>query len=198
MIRNAVGPAPLSLAMDPFDTDGDQHLGDLLAQLAAAGVDLPGLQAADPACLPQDAGVAVSANGFFDANREVMERYFAQQTHLVELALRNAAPQDRIALTERALAAVQDRGGSSRRRNGRGLAAGGQAVRPRKSAGRSPHPGWPRTLALRAQPHWTAIARREFRTGAEQQASGISDTTGFAGRSTSRIPSAISASIRTS
>jgi malonyl CoA-acyl carrier protein transacylase len=107
MSRNAGPSTPLTLVMDPFDTDPDRHLADLLAQLAAAGVDPQGERFVDIPTLQQDTVMPASTNTFFETNRNAMERYFAQQTSLVELALRNAAAADRTALTQSALASNQ-------------------------------------------------------------------------------------------
>jgi malonyl CoA-acyl carrier protein transacylase len=107
MSRNAGPAAPLTLVMDPFDTDADQHLADLLAQLAAAGVDPQGERFVDFPTLRQDTVMPASTNTFFETNRDAMERYFAQQTSLVELALCNAAAADRTALTQSALVSNQ-------------------------------------------------------------------------------------------
>lgn len=110
MKENSAGHPPLILAADPLAADGDQHLGNLLARLAAAGVDLHWERFADESALvtrPSRPSVANSESNFFEANRDIVERYFTQQAALLELSLRNAPAAERSTLTQSALAANQ-------------------------------------------------------------------------------------------
>jgi malonyl CoA-acyl carrier protein transacylase/NAD(P)-dependent dehydrogenase (short-subunit alcohol dehydrogenase family) len=107
MSRNSASRPGLVLPVDPLESDGDQHITNLLAQLAAAGVELPSQRLANDSIFAVGDTAANSKRNFFEASRSIVERYFAQQTTLVELALRNATASDQKTLTQSAIAANQ-------------------------------------------------------------------------------------------
>lgn len=110
------GVADLALVADPGQEDAGRHVANLVAQMAVRGVPVnwerfaPAPVAEAIVVAPAPAPVAVSANTnreIFESSRAVLEKYFAQQTGLVELALQRCASTECEPVVQAALASNQ-------------------------------------------------------------------------------------------
>ncbi len=102
----------LVLPADPGPAPAREHVVNLLAQLYVRGVDVDWKKFADPGAIasfvepPQEAVAArperIEVN-IFQANQELLDRYFRQQTNLVELAIQQTGPSECRMLLQTAL-----------------------------------------------------------------------------------------------
>ncbi|MBX5497132.1 MAG: KR domain-containing protein, partial [Bryobacteraceae bacterium] len=102
----------LVLPADPGPAPAREHVVNLLAQLYVRGVDIDWKKFADPGAIasfvepPQEAMAArperIEVN-IFQANQELLDRYFRQQTDLVQLAIQQTGPSECRMLLQTAL-----------------------------------------------------------------------------------------------